>query len=381
MNKEQVYNEKIARIQKTCNLEEPDRVPIISFIQTYAISYADSTAQECLKSTDKEFEIYGKYLNDMDFDGTILFGINRPMKSYEKLGYNAFFFSEDKVTLQHKDNCVLPTEDIDEYIKDPILYLRNKVLYERFPALKKPFPESLKALAESFGEFAAFGEKNNAIENFLKSECATPMITSGIAEPALDRYICYRGFANGMPDLRRRPEKALEAVEATYPIVGPNPNLKLSNFPYVFYPVVTATYLGRKQFEKFFWPTVKRALMDYYNSGAKVLMCLEGNWEHVYDLLLDLPKGFLIGAVENSDLKKVKKDIGNHMTIMGGMPLELLRTGSKQQCIDYAKETIDNCAPGGGFMLGHDKGVLSPNDINPENQKAVINFAREYGKY
>jgi len=59
----------------------------------------------------------------------------------------------------------------------------------------------------------------------------------------------------------------------------------------------------------------------------------------------------------------------------------MLKNSSKQQCIDKAKELMDEVAPGGGYMFEFDKSPLSIDDVNIENLKAVVEYVRDHGKY
>ena len=114
-----LYEERLNRIKTTCNLEEPDRVPIISMIQTYAVAYGNGKTQECIENKETEFSVFRKYLEDFYFDGTYLFGVNRPVKMFQMLGNSMFFVAKDGITLQHRDNCILEEVEIGEYILDP----------------------------------------------------------------------------------------------------------------------------------------------------------------------------------------------------------------------------------------------------------------------
>ena len=374
--KQQLYDEKLERVKKASNLEKVDRVPVISMAQTWAIDYAGSNAQDCFSSVDREFEVYAKHLLDFDFDGTALFGMNRPLPMYESLGFSPFFFSKDGISIQHSDNCILPDEEIDEYIANPILYLRNKSIYRRFPALQQDFPKDIEALGNALQLMFAHKQKTDSIPGYLREHVGTPMINGDLMEPALDRYIGYRSFAKGMSDLRRRPEKVLEALEATYPIVAPAP-LPMQDFPWVFYPVVTITYLNRKNFEKFFWPTAKRSMEKVVELGGKVSIALEGSWSHVYDYLLELPKGSVIAFIEGDDFIQAKKDLGDKICIAGGMDFNLFQKGTKEECIESMRRILGECGTQ-GIMITNQKGLISPGDINVDNLRAAIDFIHEY---
>jgi len=85
--------------------------------------------------------------------------------------------------------------------------------------------------------------------------------------------------------------------------------------------------------------------------------------------------------LEADDVVQAKKRIGDKLTIIGAVPTSLLKYGSKAECLDCAKELIDECAPGGGFMLSVEQALLSTGDVNIDNLKAVNQFVHEYGVY
>lgn len=110
-------------------------------------------------------------------------------------------------------------------------------------------------------------------------------------------------------------------------------------------------------------------------------MLLEGEWESKYDWLNSLPKNFAVGIVEGDDIFEAKKRIGDNITIAGGMPLQMLKLGKKEECIDYAKKLIDELAPGGGYIFTSSRELLSKGDVNHENLVETHNFVHEYGVY
>ncbi|MCI8893591.1 MAG: hypothetical protein HFI41_02880 [Lachnospiraceae bacterium] len=373
-----LYEERLNRIKTTCNLEEPDRVPIISMIQTYAVAYGNGKTQECIENKETEFSVFRKYLEDFYFDGTYLFGVNRPVKMFQMLGNSMFFVAKDGITLQHRDNCILEDDEIEEYIQDPFRFLKKIGLPRRYPELRKPFPQNLQALGAVLQEMLKFKGYTDQLPARLEKELQMPLVSPTLSEPPLDRYVGYRSFSKGMVDLRRRPEAVLRAVDATYQIVAPPP-VPLPDFPFIFLPVVTTNYISRKQFEQFFWPSCKKLILQYLGLGAKVVIGFEGKCSHIYDCFLELPKGSVVALIEESDIVQAKKDIGHHVAISGGIPIRLLKNGTKQQCIDHVKRMIQECGPGGGFMLTMDKAPLSAADVNPENLRAVTEFVEMGG--
>lgn len=107
---------------------------------------------------------------------------------------------------------------------------------------------------------------------------------------------------------------------------------------------------------------------------------LEGDWTRFVDYLYELPQGTRLW-MEYGDPKVFKEKLGKKMVLGGFYPITLLGTGTKEQCIDKAKELLDILAPGGNYFFIFDKSALNPNDINPENYVAVLEYVIENGKY
>jgi len=98
------------------------------------------------------------------------------------------------------------------------------------------------------------------------------------------------------------------------------------------------------------------------------------------DYLAELPEGTIM-LFEYGDPKLVKEKLGKKHIISGFYPVSLLKTGTKQQCIDKAKELIDVLAPGGGYYFGFDKVIITLDSANVENTKAVLDYVAENANY
>ena len=145
-----------------------------------------------------------------------------------------------------------------------------------------------------------------------------------------------------------------------------------------FAPVVSATYLGLKAYDRFFWPWFKKMCDSLIDNGANVMIALEGKWgSEKYERFNEFPKGRIMGFLEGDDIVEAKSLIGDNCVICGGLDDILVRDGSPEENVEAVKKIIDACGTK-GLMISSSKCLLSPNDAKAENLKAVNDFIHEY---
>ena len=109
----------------------------------------------------------------------------------------------------------------------------------------------------------------------------------------------------------------------------------------------------------------------------------EGCYDQRLDFLADFAKkhpGKMIYFFQDTDIKKVKEKMGDYVCIRGNVPASLLIGGTPRQVEDYVKQSIEDCAEGGGFLVD---GAISgiPNQARHENVVAMTNAVHKYGVY
>ena len=114
--------------------------------------------------------------------------------------------------------------------------------------------------------------------------------------------------------------------------------------------------------------------------GGKVILVIEGNWEHLYDFLNELPKDFAICLLDEEDIFRAKTEIGGTVALAGGCNPSMLRFWTKEQCISHAGKLLDKVAPGGGFLFTSTTLLLAKNDVNPENMRAMNEYVHNMGR-
>jgi uroporphyrinogen-III decarboxylase len=190
-----------------------------------------------------------------------------------------------------------------------------------------------------------------------------------------------RGMRGSMLDLYRQPDKLLEACDAilrnTVARIKPAEPGKNNR---VGIPLHRGSegFMSIKQFEKFYWPTLKGLIVALVEKGYTPCVAFEGDYTSRLEYLRELPKGKVLGHFDTTDLFQAKKILRGHMCISGNIPCSILQTGTPDDVREQCRKLIDFCGKDGGYIMS----TRSPvDDARPENLKALIEFTREYGIY
>jgi hypothetical protein len=139
-------------------------------------------------------------------------------------------------------------------------------------------------------------------------------------------------------------------------------------------------FMSISQFEKFYWPGLKKALLAATDLGYVASPFCEGLWNDRLEYWLEMPKGKTLCFFDQVDMFRAKKILGGHVCIQGNVPASLLEVGSPQDVEQYCKRLIEVCGKGGGFILSAST-INPPDAAKPANVKAMIDSAKKYGRY
>jgi uroporphyrinogen-III decarboxylase len=129
-------------------------------------------------------------------------------------------------------------------------------------------------------------------------------------------------------------------------------------------------FMSRKQFEKFYWPSLKKVIDALIEEGIMVSLFAEGSYNQRLDYLGGFPKSWVTWLFDQTDMAKAKKMIGNTCCISGNVPASLMITGTPQQVKDYCRNLIETCADNGGYILAG--GCHATETKNPDNFRVFM---------
>ncbi len=190
-----------------------------------------------------------------------------------------------------------------------------------------------------------------------------------------------RGMRGSMLDMYRQPDKLLEACDIILKkmVAEIKPGIPGENNR-VGIPLHRGSegFMSKKQFETFYWPTLKGLIIALSEKGLTPCVAFEGDYTSRLEYLLELPRGKVLGHFDTTDLFKAKQILGGHMCLAGNIPCSILQTGTPDDVKEQCRKLIDVCGKDGGYMLS----TRSPvDDARPDTLKALIDFTREYGVY
>lgn len=365
------------------NGKVPKRVPVYGLMTyEFAAQYAGKNLFEAQWNMALYEEIAEKICQDFACDNQPLLHLRFPAL-YKVLGARNWIMGSNGF-LQHPEVEGLAIDEYDEFIASPLDCIVEKVLPRLYKNLDTdPNTRSL-VMAKAFkiysDEFANMGMVNAKLT--AKYGYADVNLFAGACEAPFD-FVAdqLRGFKNILTDIRRIPGKVEAACEAVTPLMT-----KMGMFPFpvelgaTFIPLHMAPFMRPKDFDRLYWPTFLKLVQNLKDAGQRSFLFCEENWMRYLDYLQDMPEGTIM-MFEYGDPRLAKEKLGKKHIIAGFYPVTLLKTGTRQQCIDKAKELIDILAPGGNYMFTLDKSPITLDSVNPDNMKAVYQYVSENANY
>lgn len=305
---------------------------------------------------------------------------------YQILGSQSFAMG-DNGFVQHPEVVGMMEDEYPQLIKDPYAFLLETVIPRQYKTLDPKEPiKMLLTLQRAKSYMSEAGQRSMPLVMKLIEEHGyypgAPMGSGGFCEAPYD-FIAdqLRSFSGVSMDIRRHRSELKEACEAIMPLMfywglptNPHPEGGAGA------PLHMPTFMREKDFEEIWMPTYKTMMEQYAALGVRGGAFCEDNWMRYLDLLLDFPAGMNL-SFEYGDPQKIKDKLGKKHIISGLYPINIVKTGTKQQCIDKAKELLDIMLPGGGYLFGFDKAPLTLKDVNLENYLALAEFVHEYAVY
>jgi uroporphyrinogen-III decarboxylase len=136
--------------------------------------------------------------------------------------------------------------------------------------------------------------------------------------------------------------------------------------------------MSQKQFETFYWPSLKKVMDALIEEGLIQHMFAEGGFNTRLEAINEFPKGFVGWYFDRTDMARAKKILGDKCLIQGNVPSSLIVTGTPDDVKAYCRKLIEDCGTGGGYLMS--AGAI-PDNPKLENVRAMQEAIKEYGCY
>jgi hypothetical protein len=208
-------------------------------------------------------------------------------------------------------------------------------------------------------------------------------VATGIGGAPFDTVSGFlRGMKGSMVDMYRRPEKLLQAcdkiLERKLAVAIPADPAKRGNPKKLGMPLWRGdkAFMSNTQFQKFYWPGLKKALEANIRLGYVPVPFFEAEFGDRLECLLELPRGKVLASIEYMDAVKAKEILGGHTCLYVRTPLSS-KLWSVQEVETYVKQLIDKCGKGGGLIIN----IRLPDKAKTADLQAMLNSIRDYGRY
>ena len=154
----------------------------------------------------------------------------------------------------------------------------------------------------------------------------------------------------------------------------------INNIFQVTYPLHKGAdgWMSQKQFDTFYWPSLKKVMDAFITQGLVQHMFAEGGYNTRLDSINEFPKGMVSWYFDKTDMVKAKMTLGDRCSIQGNVPSSLIVTGKPEDVKTYCRQLIEECGAGGGYLLC--AGAI-PDNPKLENLRAMHEAVVEYGIY
>ncbi|MEJ2109285.1 MAG: uroporphyrinogen decarboxylase family protein [Acidobacteriota bacterium] len=409
---EEAYKARANRIADALNVQEPDRLPASLPVGNLPFTLHGIRMHDAIYDVEKGFQackaFNEKYSEDLDHFAA---PFTIPGKALEILDYKLYAWpghglSTDAPDYQYVEGEYMKAEEYDALIRDPSDFWLRTYLPRIFGAFEgfrmlSPLPdileiptaqlmplanqkvrESLRRMIHAGEEIQKRNELGARLMEFGPAHgfpSTMGMITVAPFDAIGDTL---RGTKAIMIDMFRHADKLLEAIDVMTELiihsVLDHPNF--ANMVTVLLPLHKGAdgWMSEKQFDTFYWPSLKKVMDAFINEGIIAMPFAEGGYNTRLETITDFPKGSVAWWLDQTDMAKAKKILGSKFCIQGNVPSSLVVTGDPAGVKEHCRKLIEICAPGGGYILA--AGCI-PDNPKLENIQAMHAAALEYGVY
>lgn len=375
--------------------QKPGRIALACNDRTGKIFDMGYKLSDCFYDYDKMDDCVYGYHEKYEFDTYYDLGTRNLIKATDSLRIHPYVINDEKGYINHVD-C--------HYMEDPLTGYRemiqkyplnpSKYIYEELvPLVCTNFTgeeDKYQCMEESARAYYSLQQHGAERQRVYLEKYGVPKLAAAMSPRMPVEWIFnsrLRGIKGLSLDMRRCPdllEEALDMLEEIFYrefVAAMNSYQESDNVIFALsWPMLAHTIMNPKQFERFYWKYAKKRWDYLAEKKLKVYIHIEGTILTFLDYLREIQANLAGIMIEQDDPKVIKEALPN-ITLCGGFPSTLLGRGTKEQCLDKAKQMLEDLAYDGRYIYTTDKMISYANDVKEENQLAVLDFFKKYGMF
>jgi len=407
------YVARLKRFADAYRMKKPDRVPVDVPFGDLPLKWKGYTLKDAMYNYDLIPQVWNEFMTKFEMDTFPAPAMSvLPGRVYDMVGCHLYKYPgnglpDNALGFQFAEGEYMMGDEYDALIKDPSDFWVRTYLPRVFTSFGpyrniSPFtsivelpggyfanyavPEmqkTLKTFMEAGEEFLKYSAVvGSCVEEAAKLGIPTPK-TGGLAKAPFDTIgDTLRGTQGIMKDIYRHPDKLHIAMDrlADIQIEQAVNACNASGGLLVTFPLHKGadSFMSRKQFEVFYWPSLRKVINGLIDEGLIVFLFAEGSYMERLDMVNEFPKGTVVWRFDKTDMAAAYKALGDTCCLSGNVPASILSTGTPEAVKENCRVLIETCGRNGGYVLNTGCQVdMAP----PENMNAMMEAALQYGVY
>ena len=336
----------VERVLTTIAGGTPDRVPVVPLMIHHAIKLAGYRLGECARDPQKL--------------------VNAHIKAWQTYGYDGFHVSCDNWILPSALGCPI------QFFDDQPPTAKEKPLVNSTDLSRLTRPRT--------GTEGRMGFKVEATQLAAKAVGDRCFLMTCFDQGPFSLATAVRGIENVMLDCVDDPQFVFDLLEiCTDAVIKFARACGSAGCHALTFGDSTAGLLSRGLFERFALPFEKQVMAGLSDLGIPVFLHICGNTAHIVDLMATTGAAGLEVDYQH-DIAFYREKVGNRICLKGNIePSGVLYQGSPEEVREACRRAIEQSRAGGRFILS--SGCEVPRDTSPENLRALVASAKEFGRY
>ncbi|MFB6109311.1 MAG: uroporphyrinogen decarboxylase family protein [Halodesulfurarchaeum sp.] len=399
----EAYQERAGRIATAIRGGTPDRVPTVLSSTFYPVFHAGITPETAMNDAEALADALEQTITDLEPDGQQTTASLIPSaEMLDMLDYGLYAWPGDGASpttgYQALEDDYMDANQYDHLIQDPTDFWLREYIPEIVGELEgfRQLPHftdlveipnihlmammfGLPEVQESLETLMEAGEEALRWQEIVEGraqhiiEQGYPRSFGGFSKAPYDVIAdTIRGTQGASMDLKRQPEKLLEATESLVPKMidmGVRSAMGAGN-PLVFMPLHKGAdgFMSEEEFKEFYWGPLREVIDGLTDEDLVPWLFAEGGYNSRLDVISDQPDGDIVWQFDRTDMVEAKEKLEGEAAISGNVHSSLLNTETPEDVAEYCEELIDDVGPD-GFILA--PGVAL-DEAEPENVRAMI---------